>query len=292
MSASVSVLASERGLSRYLQDLRGYPMLEPGEEFVLARRLRDQDDSGAAHRLVTSHLRLVAKIAIRYRGYGLPISEMVSEGNIGLMRAVERFDPDRGFRLSTYAMWWIRAAIQEYILRSWSVVKLGTTANQKKLFFNLRRAKARIRAFEEGDLTPDQVRLLGGSLGVPEQDVVEMNRRLGGDVSLNTRVREDGEEWQDWLADDTPSAEQQLIAEQEKRNRLAVLSDALRILQPRERQIFEARQLRDDPPTLDELSSEYGVSRERIRQIEARAFEKLRSLMTKGRRAPFLAQAA
>jgi RNA polymerase sigma-32 factor len=267
-------------------------MLEPGEEFVLARRLRDQDDSGAAHRLVTSHLRLVAKIAIRYRGYGLPISEMVSEGNIGLMRAVERFDPDRGFRLSTYAMWWIRAAIQEYILRSWSVVKLGTTANQKKLFFNLRRAKARIRAFEEGDLTPDQVRLLGGSLGVPEQDVVEMNRRLGGDVSLNTRVREDGEEWQDWLADDTPSAEQQLIAEQEKRNRLAVLSDALRILQPRERQIFEARQLRDDPPTLDELSSEYGVSRERIRQIEARAFEKLRSLMTKGRRAPFLAQAA
>jgi RNA polymerase sigma-32 factor len=276
------VLANEGGLSRYLDEIRKFPMLEPSEEYMLAKRWREHGDSDAAHRLVTSHLRLVAKIAMGYRGYGLPISEVVSEGNVGLMQAVKRFEPDKGFRLATYAMWWIKAAIQEYILRSWSLVKMGTTANQKKLFFNLRKAKGRISALEEGDLRPDQVKQIATKLGVTEQDVVDMNRRLGGDVSLNTPLREEGEgEWQDWLVDDSASQESILVAEEEGQNRLAALRDALSVLNPRERRIFEARRLADDPITLEELSTEFGVSRERVRQIEVRAFEKIQEAVKK-----------
>jgi RNA polymerase sigma-32 factor len=275
-SAALPVLAGEGGLSRYLDEIRKFPMLEPTEEYMLAKRWREHGDREAAHRLVTSHLRLVAKIAMGYRGYGLPIGEVVSEGNVGLMQAIKRFDPDKGFRLATYAMWWIKAAIQEYILRSWSLVKMGTTANQKKLFFNLRKAKGRISALEEGDLRPDQVKQIATKLGVTEQDVVDMNRRLGGDVSLNAPLREEGEgEWQDWLVDDSASQESVLAAEQETKNRLSALRDALGVLNPRERRIFEARRLAEDPITLEELSTEFGVSRERVRQIEVRAFEKI-----------------
>ena len=282
-AGSLPVLANEGGLSRYLDEIRRFPMLEPGEEYMLAKRWREHGDSAAAHRLVTSHLRLVAKIAMGYRGYGLPIAEVVSEGNVGLMQAVKRFEPDKGFRLATYAMWWIKAAIQEYILRSWSLVKMGTTANQKKLFFNLRKAKGRISALEEGDLRPDQVKQIATRLGVTEQDVVEMNRRLGGDVSLNAPLREEGEggEWQDWLVDDSASQESIVVAEQEGQNRLAALRDALSVLNPRERRIFEARRLADDPITLEELSTEFGVSRERVRQIEVRAFEKIQDAVKK-----------
>ncbi len=282
-TGSLPVLANEGGLSRYLDEIRRFPMLEPGEEYMLAKRWREHGDREAAHRLVTSHLRLVAKIAMGYRGYGLPISEVVSEGNVGLMQAIKRFDPDKGFRLATYAMWWIRAAIQEYILRSWSLVKMGTTANQKKLFFNLRKAKGRISALEEGDLRPDQVQQIATRLGVTEQDVVDMNRRLGGDVSLNAPLREEGEggEWQDWLVDDSASQESVLAAAQEGQNRLAALRDALGVLNPRERRIFEARRLADDPITLEELSTEFGVSRERVRQIEVRAFEKVQEAVRK-----------
>lgn len=281
-SASLPVLANEGGLSRYLDEIRKFPMLEPSEEFMLAKRWREHGDTEAAHKLVTSHLRLVAKIAMGYRGYGLPISEVVSEGNVGLMQAVKRFEPDKGFRLATYAMWWIKAAIQEYILRSWSLVKMGTTANQKKLFFNLRKAKGRISALDEGDLRPDQVKQIATRLGVTEQDVVDMNRRLGGDVSLNTPLREEGEgEWQDWLVDDSASQESILVAEQEGQNRLAALRDALGVLNPRERRIFEARRLAEDPITLEELSTEFGVSRERVRQIEVRAFEKIQEAVRK-----------
>jgi RNA polymerase sigma-32 factor len=276
MAAALPVLANEGGLSRYLDEIRKFPMLEPDEEFMLAKRWREHGDRDAAHRLVTSHLRLVAKIAMGYRGYGLPISEVVSEGNVGLMQAVKRFEPDKGFRLATYAMWWIKAAIQEYILRSWSLVKMGTTANQKKLFFNLRKVKGKISALDEGDLRPDQVKLIATRLGVTEQDVVDMNRRLGGDASLNAPLREEGEgEWQDWLVDNSASQEQVLVAEQEGQNRLAALRQALSVLNPRERRIFEARRLADDPITLEELSTEFGVSRERVRQIEVRAFEKI-----------------
>ncbi|MFF8803388.1 MULTISPECIES: RNA polymerase sigma factor RpoH [unclassified Methylobacterium] len=276
MAGALPVLANEGGLSRYLDEIRKFPMLEPAEEFTLAKSWRDEGDREAAHRLVTSHLRLVAKIAMGYRGYGLPISEVVSEGNVGLMQAVKRFDPDKGFRLATYAMWWIKAAIQEYILRSWSLVKMGTTANQKKLFFNLRKAKGRISALDEGDLRPDQVKQIATSLGVPEQDVVDMNRRLSGDTSLNAPLREEGEgEWQDWLVDNSPSQETVLAGEEEGRNRLSALRDALGVLNPRERRIFEARRLADDPITLEDLSGEFGVSRERVRQIEVRAFEKV-----------------
>ncbi|GAB6842024.1 RNA polymerase sigma-32 factor [Methylorubrum rhodinum] len=276
MAGALPVLANEGGLSRYLDEIRKFPMLEPAEEFTLAKSWRDGGDRDAAHRLVTSHLRLVAKIAMGYRGYGLPISEVVSEGNVGLMQAVKRFDPDKGFRLATYAMWWIKAAIQEYILRSWSLVKMGTTANQKKLFFNLRKAKGRISALDEGDLRPDQVKSIATSLGVPEQDVVDMNRRLSGDTSLNAPLREEGEgEWQDWLVDNSPSQETVLAREEEGRNRLSALRDALGVLNPRERRIFEARRLADDPITLEDLSGEFGVSRERVRQIEVRAFEKV-----------------
>ena len=276
MAAALPVLANEGGLSRYLDEIRRFPMLEPTEEYMLAKSWREHGDRDAAHKLVTSHLRLVAKIAMGYRGYGLPIGEVVSEGNVGLMQAVKRFDPDKGFRLATYAMWWIKAAIQEYILRSWSLVKMGTTANQKKLFFNLRKAKGRISALDEGDLRPDQVKQIATRLGVPEQDVIDMNRRLGGDASLNSPLREEGEGvWQDWLVDDSPTQETVLAREQEGQNRLAALKDALGVLNPRERRIFEARRLADDPITLEDLSSEFGVSRERVRQIEVRAFEKV-----------------
>ena len=252
-------------------------MLEPQQEYMLARSWREHGDRDAAHKLVTSHLRLVAKIAMGYRGYGLPISEVISEGNVGLMQAVKRFEPEKGFRLATYAMWWIKAAIQEYILRSWSLVKMGTTANQKKLFFNLRKAKNKISALDEGDLRPDQVKLIASRLGVTEQDVVDMNRRLGGDASLNAPIRDDGEsgEWQDWLVDNSASQESLLAESEEKDNRHDALISALDVLNDRERRIFEARRLADDPVTLEELASEFGVSRERVRQIEVRAFEKV-----------------
>jgi RNA polymerase sigma-32 factor len=252
-------------------------MLEPQEEYMLAKSWREHGDRTAAHRLVTSHLRLVAKIAMGYRGYGLPISEVISEGNVGLMQAVKRFEPEKGFRLATYAMWWIKAAIQEYILRSWSLVKMGTTANQKKLFFNLRKAKSKISALEEGDLRPDQVQIIAKRLGVTEQDVIEMNRRLGGDVSLNAPIRDDGDsgEWQDWLVDESSSQEARLVASEESDNRRKALGEALDVLNERERRIFEARRLVDEPITLEELADEFGVSRERVRQIEVRAFEKV-----------------
>ncbi|TVR08739.1 MAG: RNA polymerase sigma factor RpoH [Salinarimonadaceae bacterium] len=272
----VPILANEGGLSRYLDEIRKFPMLEPNEEYMLAKRWREHGDRDAAHKLVTSHLRLVAKIAMGYRGYGLPIAEVVSEGNVGLMQAVKRFEPDKGFRLATYAMWWIKAAIQEYILRSWSLVKMGTTANQKKLFFNLRKAKSQISALDEGDLHPDQVATIATKLGVTEQDVIDMNRRLGGDASLNAPLRVEGEgEWQDWLVDGGDTQENLLVAQEEGANRLAALRGALTVLNPRERRIFEARRLSDDPITLEQLSTEFGVSRERVRQIEVRAFEKV-----------------
>jgi RNA polymerase sigma-32 factor len=276
-TAALPVLTAESGLAHYLEEIRRFPMLEPQEEYVLAKSWREHGDREAAHKLVTSHLRLVAKIAMGYRGYGLPISEVISEGNVGLMQAVKRFEPEKGFRLATYAMWWIKAAIQEYILRSWSLVKMGTTANQKKLFFNLRKAKSRINALDEGDLHPDQVKLIAKRLGVTEQDVVEMNRRLGGDASLNAPIREEGDagEWQDWLVDETPSQERILVESEELDNRRSALTDALNVLNDRERRIFEARRLADDPITLEELASEFNVSRERVRQIEVRAFEKV-----------------
>jgi RNA polymerase sigma-32 factor len=267
----------ESNLAGYLGEIRRFPMLEPQEEFTLAKRWREHGDRDAAHKLVTSHLRLVAKVAIGYRGYGLPISEVISEGNVGLMQAVKRFDPDRGFRLATYAMWWIKAAIHEYILRSWSLVKMGTTANQKKLFFNLRKAKSRISALEEGDMRPDQVEQIATQLGVSERDVVEMNRRLGGDASLNAPIREEGNsgEWQDWLVDDSTSQESQLAETEQSENRRKALGQALTVLNDRERRIFEARQLAEEPLTLEELADAFGVSRERIRQIEVRAFDKV-----------------
>jgi RNA polymerase sigma-32 factor len=276
-TASLPILTAESGLSRYLEEIRRFPMLEPQDEYMLAKRWREHGDRDAAHKLVTSHLRLVAKIAMGYRGYGLPISEVISEGNVGLMQAVKRFEPEKGFRLATYAMWWIKAAIQEYILRSWSLVKMGTTANQKKLFFNLRKAKSRISALEEGDLRPDQVKLIAKRLGVTEQDVVDMNRRLGGDASLNTPIREDGDagEWQDWLVDDKASQESTLADSEELDNRKRALTDALTVLNGRERRIFEARRLAEEPVTLEDLAAEFQVSRERVRQIEVRAFEKV-----------------
>lgn len=276
MAAALPILAGDNGLSRYLDEIRRFPMLEPQEEYMLAKSWREHSDSAAAHRLVTSHLRLVAKIAMGYRGYGLPIGEVVSEGNIGLMQAVKRFEPDKGFRLATYAMWWIRASIQEYILRSWSLVKMGTTANQKKLFFNLRRAKSQISALEDGDLKPDHVAAIATKLGVSQQEVIDMNRRLGGDASLNAPLREEGEgEWQDWLVDDSSDQESLLVASEESDNRRAALGQALGVLNERERRIFEARRLSDDPITLEDLSTEFGISRERVRQIEVRAFEKV-----------------
>src|SRR5712675_2410458 len=277
-ATALPIISAESGLSRYLEQIRRFPMLEPQEEYMLAKSWREHGDRDAAHRLVTSHLRLVAKIAMGYRGYGLPISEVISEGNVGLMQAVKRFEPDKGFRLATYAMWWIKAAIQEYILRSWSLVKMGTTANQKKLFFNLRKAKSKISALEEGDMRPDQVKLIAKRLGVTEQDVVDMNRRLGGDVSLNAPIRDDGDsgEWQDWLVDEVSDQEERLVADEESDNRKKALGEALTVLNDRERRIFEARRLADDPITLEDLAAEFGVSRERVRQIEVRAFQKVR----------------
>ncbi len=278
MAQSVSTLPSiDGGLSGYLTEIRKFPMLEPNEEFMLAKRFAEHSDANAAHKLVTSHLRLVAKIAMGYRGYGLPIGEVVSEGNVGLMQAVKRFDPDRGFRLATYAMWWIKASIQEYILRSWSLVKMGTTANQKRLFFNLRKVKGKISALEDGDLKPDQITEIATRLNVSEAEVISMNRRLGGDTSLNATVRQDSEslQWQDWLVDESDSQEVTLIEGEEKDNRRSMLRESLDVLNDRERRIFEMRRLSDDPMTLEELSQEFGVSRERIRQIEVRAFEKV-----------------
>jgi len=275
--ASWSLAGGESNLPRYLKEIQRFPMLELQDEFMLAKRWREHGDRDAAHKLVTSHLRLVAKIAMGYRGYGLPTSEVISEGNVGLMQAVKRFEPEKGFCLSTYAMWWIKAAIQEYILRSWSLVKLGTTANQKKLFFNLRKAKSKISALEDGDLRPDQVKLIAERLGVTEQDVVDMNRRLAGDVSLNAPIRDDGNfsEWQDWLVDEASDQEGRLAQSEETDNRIRALHDALTILNRRERRIFEARRLIDEPVTLEDLAAEFGVSRERVRQIEVGAFDKV-----------------
>jgi RNA polymerase sigma-32 factor len=270
-------LVSDSNLARYLAEIRQFPMLEQSEEFMLAKRWQEHQDTEAAHKMVTSHLRLVAKIAMGYRGYGLPMSEVISEGNVGLMQAVKRFDPDKGFRLATYAMWWIRAAIQEYILHSWSLVKIGTTAAQKKLFFNLRRVKGQLKALEEGDLRPETVKEIATRLDVPESDVVDMNRRLAApDHSLNAPVRMDGEgEWQDWLVDEGDSQESMLAESQEFGRRQKLLDRALRLLNPRERRILSERRLKDEPTTLEDLSKEFGISRERVRQIEVRAFDKV-----------------
>ena len=280
MSDRIPTITPESGLSRYLQEIQKFPMLESEEEFMLAKRWREHDDTESAHKLVTSHLRLVAKIAMGYRGYGLPIGEVISEGNIGLMQAVKRFEPDRGFRLATYAMWWIRAAIQEYILRSWSLVKLGTTATQKRLFFNLRKVKSQIKAFEEGDLTPEHVQEIAKRLGVPEQEVVSMNRRFAGqDSSLNAPVQADTSvEWQDWLMDDTDDQETLLAEQEELEQRRELLHKALEHLTEREASILQERHLQENPPTLEILSQRYGISRERVRQIEVRALEKLRKV--------------
>ena len=275
-------MSPEAGLSRYLAEIRKFPMLEKDQEFMLAKRWQEHEDSDAAHQLVTSHLRLVAKIAMGYRGYGLPIAEVISEGNVGLMQAVKKFDPDKGFRLATYAMWWIRASIQEYILRSWSLVKMGTTAAQKKLFFNLRRMKSQMRALDEGDLRPDQVEEIATKLGVTDDDVISMNRRLSGpDASLNAPMRADGEaEWQDWLADDdADDAEDELAESDEFSMRMTLLQEAMGALNEREQNIIQERRLTEEPKTLEDLAQVYGVSRERIRQIEVRAFEKLQNEM-------------
>ena len=281
-SRGLPALSSDSGLSRYLTEIRKFPLLSPEEEYMFAKRLKEHGDAEAARRLVTSHLRLVAKIAMGYRGYGLPVSEIVSEGNVGLMQAVKRFDPDKGFRLATYAMWWIRASIQEYVLRSWSMVKLGTTAAQKKLFFNLRKAKSNIGAIEEGDLTPDHTATLADQLGVSEREVTDMNRRLSGpDSSLNAPLRSESEsEWQDWLADETTDQETRMAEREELGDRHDLLTNAMDTLTERERNIIQARRLQDEPATLEELSQKYGVSRERVRQIEVRAFEKLQKAMS------------
>jgi RNA polymerase sigma-32 factor len=277
-SATLPVMAGEAGLSRYLTEIRKFPVLPSDEEYMLAQRFLQHGDSKAAHKLVTSHLRLVAKIAMGYRGYGLPVGEVISEGNIGLMQAVKKFEPDRGFRLATYAMWWIKASIQEYILRSWSLVKIGTTANQKKLFFNLRKAKSAISALDDGDLRSDQVKAIAVKLGVEEREVVDMNRRLSGDASLNAPLRDDGDgagEWQDFLVDERDNQEFIVAETEEKDNRHTALMQAMSGLNARERRIIEARKLADDPLTLEDLSAEFGVSRERVRQIEVRAYDKL-----------------
>jgi RNA polymerase sigma-32 factor len=275
------VLSAESGSDNYFKEIQRFPMLDRQEEFMLAKRWREDRDRDAAHQLVTSHLRLVAKIARSYRGYGLPIADVISEGQIGLMQAVERFEPEKGFRFATYAVWWIKAAIQEYILHSWSLVKMGTSANQKKLFFNLRKAKSRISVLDEGDMRPDQVKLIAKRLGVTEPDVINMNRRLGGDASLNDTMREEGDsaEWQDWLTSESPDQETTLAASEEFDNRRKALSDALGVLKGRDRRIFEGRRLAEDPVTLAELADEFGVSRERVRQIEVCAFGKVQEAL-------------
>ncbi len=279
-----TIASGEAGLSRYLDEIRKFPMLEPQQEYMLAKRFHEHEDRDAAHQLVTSHLRLVAKIAMGYRGYGLPIGEVISEGNVGLMQAVKKFDPERGFRLATYAMWWIKASIQEYILRSWSLVKMGTTANQKRLFFNLRRLKGRLQAIDDGDLRPDQVKEIAQKLGVSEEEVMSMNQRLSGDASLNAPIRAadgDSGQWQDWLADDSESQEDILIEQDEIETRRAMLQRAMDVLNEREKRIFQARRLSENPMTLEELSAEFDVSRERVRQIEVRAFEKVQEAVQK-----------
>ncbi|MBB5073457.1 RNA polymerase sigma-32 factor [Bartonella callosciuri] len=276
----LSVITGDGGLNRYLEEIRRFPMLEPKEEYMLAQRYRKHNDLKAAHKLVTSHLRLVAKIAMGYRGYGLPIGEVISEGNVGLMQAVKRFEPERGFRLATYAIWWIKASIQEYVLRSWSLVKIGTTANQKRLFFNLRKVKNRLQALDNGDLNVEQVKEIATSLNVTEDEVVSMNRRLGGDTSLNASLRTktgESSEWQDWLVDESDNQEQTLIEQSELENRRSMLINAMDNLNEREKRIFKARRLSDNPLTLEELSSEFNISRERVRQIEMRAFEKVQN---------------
>jgi RNA polymerase sigma-32 factor len=278
----LAVMTPEGGLSRYLTEIRKFPMLAKDQEFMLAQRWKEHQDPEAARQMVTSHLRLVAKIAMGYRGYGLPIGEVISEGNVGLMQAVKKFEPDKGFRLATYAMWWIRASIQEYILRSWSLVKMGTTAAQKKLFFNLRKAKSQISAFEEGDMRPEQVSQIATKLGVLNEEVISMNRRLSGpDSSLNAPLRSDSEsEWQDWLQDETQVSQETALADSEEHTiRMSLLDEAMKELTDRERHILTERRLKDDPTTLEELAAEYGVSRERVRQIEVRAFEKLQKAM-------------
>jgi len=280
--ATIPALGGEQSLNRYLSEIRKFPLLQPEEEYMLAKRFQEHGDPEAAAKLVTSHLRLVAKIAMGYRGYGLPASELISEGNIGLMQGVKKFEPDRGFRLATYAMWWIRASIQEYILRSWSLVKMGTTAAQKKLFFNLRRMKSQIDAFEDGDLAPEHVTKIATDLGVTEEEVTSMNRRMamGGDTSLNVMVGEDGDaQWQDWLVDSDPLQDERLAESQEKDVRHDMLTQAMESLNDREKHILAERRLADDPKTLEELSQVYGVSRERVRQIEVRAFDKLQKAM-------------
>ena len=276
-AAAWPILKAKSGITYYFEEIRRFPMLDRQEEYLLAKRWREDGDRDAAHKLVTSHLRLVAKIARSYRGYGLPIADVISEGHVGLMQAVERFEPEKGFRFTTYAVWWIKAAIQEYILRSWSLVKMGTTANKKRLFFHLREAKSKISVLDEGDMRPDQVKLIVKRLGVTEQNVIDMNRRLGGDASLNDTIREDGDsaEWQDWLVDESPDQETTLAASEEFDNRRKALSDALGVLNGRDRRIFEGRRVAEDPMTLAELADEFGVSRERVRQIEVRAFEKV-----------------
>jgi RNA polymerase sigma-32 factor len=283
-SYAMPALSGDTGLTRYLTEIRKFPLLEPQKEYMLAKRYREHDDAKAAHQLVTSHLRLVAKIAMKYRGYGLPIGEVVSEGNVGLMQAVKRFEPDRGFRLATYAMWWIKASIQEYVLRSWSLVKMGTTANQKKLFFNLRKAKSQIQALGDGDLRPEQVSIIATKLGVHEKEVVDMNRRLSGDSSLNTPLSNDGDsgDWQDFLVDDKATPETMVADSEEKDNRSLALTKAMETLNLREQRIIEARRLIDDPMTLEALAEEFNVSRERVRQIEVRAFEKLQIAVVQG----------
>jgi RNA polymerase sigma-32 factor len=280
--ATIPAMGGEAGLNRYLAEIKKFPILAPEEEYMLAKRWTEHQDTDAAAKLVNSHLRLVAKIAMGYRGYGLPVSELISEGNIGLMQGVKKFEPERGFRLATYAMWWIRASIQEFILRSWSLVKMGTTAAQKKLFFNLRRMKNQIEAFEDGDLKPEDVTKIATHLGVTEEDVVSMNRRMamGGDTSLNVPLREDGEgTWQDWLVDSEPLQDERVAEAQESRVRHDLLVEAMQSLNEREKHILTERRLTDEPKTLEELSQVYDVSRERIRQIEVRAFEKLQKAL-------------
>ena len=281
MAASYPTIRDPNGVSQYLREIRQFPMLEPDEEFMLAKRWREHEDSDAAHQLVTSHLRLVAKIAMGYRGYGLPVGELISEGNVGLMKAVKRFDPDRGFRLATYAMWWIRASIQEYILHSWSLVKMGTTAAQKKLFFNLRKIKGKLEAIDDGDLSPENVEYIASALNVPERDVISMNRRmLGPDQSRNAPVREEGGgEWQDWLESPETDQESTVLESEELAHRSAQLMRSMEVLNEREKHILSERRLKDEPATLEQLSKVYGISRERVRQIEARAFEKLQKAM-------------
>ncbi len=294
-ASTIPVLASDASLNRYLQEIRQFPLLSAEQEYMLAKRWSEHADRDAAHRLVTSHLRLVAKIAMGYRGYGLPVSELIAEGNIGLMQGVKKFDPERGFRLATYAMWWIKAAIQEYILRSWSLVKIGTTAAQKKLFFNLRRLKSKLEAVEDGDMKPETVSKIATHLHVTEDDVVSMNRRMamGGDTSLNTPLREDGDgEWQDWLADDGPIQDEIVAERQESDQRGALLAQAMSVLNDRERHILNARRLQDDPATLEDLAQVYGISRERVRQIEVRAFEKLQKAVVQQAQARKLLPAA